>query len=591
MLLVLAVCGLAVLPAESARAQNKAASMVIDANTGKVLHEQFADAPRHPASLTKMMTLYMVFSEIEAGRLSYDTKIKVSTKAAGVAPSKLELEAGDEIEVLDAVKALITKSANDMAVALAEHIGGNEVAFSRMMTERARQIGMRSTLFFNASGLPDPRQITTARDMLTLALRLQDDFPKHYRLFSLTSFTYRGKTYRSHNTLMHGFPGMDGIKTGYTRASGFNLVSSVKTDNKHIVAAVFGGKTAAARNAHMRMLLYRALEGASTERTRKGSQMLVASARPVIKQTAVETMDVAWSTETKSTETKAPKKAAEKPVKPPAKAAAKVPPPTPAVRPAPPQVAAERSAPPAGRDQIAQVLSNSAPPSAPPGNGGTVVAAAQPLASPPRLDLEALREAMSEENEPQGDASATAAAPPVQASAAPGPQDIASLIRNSIVEGAPTARTLPNPQADAATARPPSTLDSQASALTAAYRAPAQDTGSLRVADAGRTASPPPGLPPSHLQGPQAARAPAGSAYEIQIGAYSTAVEAQTKLEAVRTRANALLQGHTGVTIPVQRADRQMYRARFVNFNEQAASNTCLELRRLAIDCFVMKAE
>jgi D-alanyl-D-alanine carboxypeptidase len=384
---------------------------------------------------------------------------------------------------------------------------------------------------------------------------------------------------------------MDGIKTGYTRASGFNLVSSVKTDNKHIVAAVFGGKTAAARNAHMRMLLYRALEGASTERTRKGSQMLVASARPVIKQTAVETMDVAWSTETKSTETKAPKKAAEKPVKPPAKAAAKVPPPTPAVRPAPPQVAAERSAPPAGRDQIAQVLSNSAPPSAPPGNGGTVVAAAQPLASPPRLDLEALREAMSEENEPQGDASATAAAPPVQASAAPGPQDIASLIRNSIVEGAPTARTLPNPQADAATARPPSTLDSQASALTAAYRAPAQDTGSLRVADAGRTASPPPGLPPSHLQGPQAARAPAGSAYEIQIGAYSTAVEAQTKLEAVRTRANALLQGHTGVTIPVQRADRQMYRARFVNFNEQAASNTCLELRRLAIDCFVMKAE
>jgi D-alanyl-D-alanine carboxypeptidase len=578
MLLMLALVVVALAPADRARAQNsskiKQASIVIDANTGQILHEQFADAPRYPASLTKMMTLYLVFSEIEQGRLSFDTKITVSARAAAVAPSKLDLDVGEEIAVLDAVKALITKSANDMAVALAEHIGGSEVQFARLMTERARQIGMRSTTFRNASGLPDPGQITTARDMATLGLRLQDDFPQHYRLFSLTAFTYRGKTYRSHNTLLHGFPGMDGIKTGYTRASGFNLVSSVRAESKHVVAAVFGGKTAQARNAHMRMLLYRALEKASTQKTRNPQQPLIASARPAKKQAQANAVDVAWAAETKAGAKKAAKA---KPVPPaPPKVAAKLPPPAPA-----PMQPAER-----GPDAIAQVLAAGAtePPEAR-DEAAPITAASETAGPSPRLDLEALRAAMTEtsstdksvEDEPgaQGDGGERT----VQASAAggPGPQDIAGLIRNSIVDGAPAARPLADASGTQPAARPPSTLNAQANAL--AFAAPAN------------------AAPPSKLKGPippaEQAFTPArvGVGYEIQIGAYNTPQDAQAKLDTVRGRAPRLLDGHEAITIPVQREDRKIYRARFVNFDEDTASNTCLELRRLAIDCFVMRAE
>jgi D-alanyl-D-alanine carboxypeptidase len=551
-LVLLSVFWLGLAPTGSAHAESKPikqAAMVIDANTGKVLHAQFADQPRYPASLTKMMTLYLVFSEIEAGRLSYDSKIKFSARAVGMAPSKLGLDVDEEIEVLDAIKALVTKSANDVAVALAEHIGGTEYEFAKMMTQRARQMGMASTTFRNASGLPDTSQITTARDMLTLALRLQDDFPKHYRLFSITSFTFRGKTYRSHNTLMHGFPGMDGIKTGYTRASGFNLVSSVKSNNKHLVAAVFGGKTAAVRNAHMRMLLYRALENASTVKTRNSSQQLIATQRPARPAPAATPVEVAWSTETKqAAKTKTvktlPVKVAEAKAAPPAP----MPPvPTPAARPK--------------HDAIASVIAEGDAPARP--------AAAQPTAStmppPPRLDLQALREAMSETATPEHPQARTLAA-----SSTAGPQDIAALIRDSIVEGAPVgsahAAPLPTPApAPQPVARAPSTLNSQAMALGVP--------------------------PPSRLDAPMPSAAAGTGGYEIQIGAYGTAQEAESRLELIRGRAGTLLEGHTSMALPVQRHDKQVFRARFVNFDESRASKTCLELRRLAVDCFVMKAD
>ena len=264
-----------------ALAENRHAAMVIDANTGEVLHASAADEPRHPASLTKMMTLYIAFGEIEAGRLSYETLLKVSEAAASVSPSKLELEPGAEITLIDAIKSLVTKSANDMAVAIAEKISGNEDAFAKLMTDRAHQIGMRATTFRNASGLPDDAQVTTARDMLTLALHLQDDFPKHYRLFSLKYFTYNGETHRNHNTLLFHYEGTDGIKTGYTRDSGFNLVTSVRRDGRHVVGAVFGGETSGTRNAQMRMILTRALQKASSVKTRKPAPLLIAKPKPV----------------------------------------------------------------------------------------------------------------------------------------------------------------------------------------------------------------------------------------------------------------------------------------------------------------------
>jgi D-alanyl-D-alanine carboxypeptidase len=254
------------------------AAFMIDANSGRVLHAQSADVSRYPASLTKMMTLYMVFELIEAGKLDANTSIKISAQAAAVPPSKLDLDPGDTIPLGAAIRALVTKSANDIAVAIAEHISGTEAAFARAMTAKARQLGMRSTTFRNAHGLPDAEQVTTARDMATLALALYDHYPRQAQVFATRRFTYAGASYRNHNTLLGTFAGMEGIKTGYTRSSGFNLVASVRRDGRHVVAAVFGGSTAASRNAEMRTLLSRGLARAGTTKSRR--PLLLARAEP-----------------------------------------------------------------------------------------------------------------------------------------------------------------------------------------------------------------------------------------------------------------------------------------------------------------------
>ncbi len=255
------------------------AVLVVDANTGRVLHERSADAERYPASLVKLMTLYMIFEMIEAGRLTFQTKIRFSAKAAGAAPSKLGVEPGTEIDLIDAIKALITKSANDVAIALAEHVAGSEQRFAQLMTRKARLLGMKSTEFRNASGLPDDDQVTTARDMITLALRLQDDFPKHYPLFATRTFSWSGDTFKNHNTLLFNYRGIDGMKTGYIRASGFNVVASVRRGKRHVVAAYFGGTSGALRNAAVRTHLDAALRKASETRTRRRAAPLTAQGK------------------------------------------------------------------------------------------------------------------------------------------------------------------------------------------------------------------------------------------------------------------------------------------------------------------------
>jgi D-alanyl-D-alanine carboxypeptidase len=267
---VIGVIGVIGMPAVvgPAAAADKDATLVIDANSGKVLAASNADALRYPASLTKMMTLYLLFETLKAGKLALDSKLVASARAETVQPSKLGLKQGDTITVENAIKALVTKSANDVAITVAENLAGSEAKFARVMTARAREIGMTNTTFRNASGLPDTEQQTTARDMSVLALRLYDDFPEYWHYFATTSFTYAGKTYRSHNGLLFGFAGTDGIKTGYTRASGFNLVSSVRRDRKHLIGVVMGGSSASARNATMRRLLTAALQKASTRKTR-----------------------------------------------------------------------------------------------------------------------------------------------------------------------------------------------------------------------------------------------------------------------------------------------------------------------------------
>jgi D-alanyl-D-alanine carboxypeptidase len=249
------------LAAPAAHAQGKStwfsgfSSIVVDAKTGEVIDASKADELRHPASLAKIMTLYLLFSELEAGRLKLTSDIRVSPDAAKQPPSKLGLQAGQTIDVEDAIKAIVTRSANDVAVAIAEAISGDEDSFARLMTQRARSIGMTKTVFRNASGLPDPDQVTTARDMALLGLAIQDRFPKYYDYFSTRVFHWRGIAIGNHNRLLGSVEGVDGIKTGYTRASGFNLVSNVKRDGRHIVAVVMGGQSGAARDAHMRELI------------------------------------------------------------------------------------------------------------------------------------------------------------------------------------------------------------------------------------------------------------------------------------------------------------------------------------------------
>jgi D-alanyl-D-alanine carboxypeptidase len=238
-----------------AQANPKFAAITVDARNGKVLFASGADSTRHPASLTKMMTLYVLFQELESGRLSLNSPIRVSARAAGMAPSKLGVKAGKSITVETAIRALVVKSANDVAAAVAENIEGSERDFAKRMTRTARSLGMSRTTFANASGLPNPSQVTTARDMATLGLRLMRDFPQYYPYFRTRSFVYQGRTISGHNRLLASYDGTDGIKTGYINASGFNLVSSVRRGDKRLVGVVMGGRTGASRDAYMKKML------------------------------------------------------------------------------------------------------------------------------------------------------------------------------------------------------------------------------------------------------------------------------------------------------------------------------------------------
>ncbi len=263
-----------------AGAQERYAAIVVDGKTGQVLFSRNADAPRYPASLTKMMTLYLLFDALERGRYSLDSGLSVSANAAAQPPSKLGVRAGTTIKVRDAIMALVTKSANDVATVIAENLGGSVSAFATQMTATARGLGMSRTTFRNPHGLPNDAQVTTARDMALLGRALQDRFPTYYRFFSTRVFEWNGQRIGNHNNLLGRVEGVDGIKTGYIRASGYNLVTSVHRDNRYVVAVVMGGQTAGSRDAHMRDLIAEYLPRASTGQ--RVAPLLVASAAATI---------------------------------------------------------------------------------------------------------------------------------------------------------------------------------------------------------------------------------------------------------------------------------------------------------------------
>lgn len=243
------------------------AAIVVDANSGQVLEAENPDSPRHPASVTKVMTLYLLFEQLDAGRLRLDSRLPVSEHAAAQDPSKLGLEPGQSIAVEDAIKAVVTKSANDVAVVIAEALGGSEDDFARMMTRKAHALGMTRTTYVNASGLPNDDQITTARDQALLGRAVHDRFPRYFHYFSTLAFQYRGDSIRNHNHLLGRVDGVDGIKTGFTRASGFNLLCSVHRNDRHLVAVVMGGSSREARDARMRTLIEQHIREASVRRT------------------------------------------------------------------------------------------------------------------------------------------------------------------------------------------------------------------------------------------------------------------------------------------------------------------------------------
>lgn len=250
-------------PAQAAR--NSA--IVVDANTGATLQQSKADEARYPASITKVMTLYLLFEQMEKGRFTLDSKLKVSSFASSRPPSKLGLHPGDDIRVRDAILAVVTRSANDVAVTIAENIAGSEPAFAALMTKKAHQLGMSNTSYKNASGLPNPGQVTTARDLATLGRSMYERFPTYAKYFSTRAYYYRGRAIANHNHLLGRVDGVDGIKTGYTNASGYNLLTSVHHNGRHLVAVVMGGATGSSRDATMRTLIASYLPKAARKKT------------------------------------------------------------------------------------------------------------------------------------------------------------------------------------------------------------------------------------------------------------------------------------------------------------------------------------
>lgn len=287
-------------PASAAKQNPRYASIVIDMETGNVLHQRYANEKRYPASLTKMMTMYMTFDALNKGKIRLSDRMTASKNAAAQPQTNISLRAGDKITVDQALRALVTRSANDASVVLAEHLGKSTWNFALMSTNKARALGMKNTVFRNPNGLPDPRQYTTAADMAKLGMALRRDFPQYYHYFNVKNFAYKGRNYPTHNNVLYRFKGANGIKTGYIRASGFNLVSTVERDEHRVVAVVMGGVTAGSRDNHMVDLLGQAF----ARLEKQGDNIQYASApvptiKPDVAKAEPVTLQLASADETK----------------------------------------------------------------------------------------------------------------------------------------------------------------------------------------------------------------------------------------------------------------------------------------------------
>lgn len=539
------------------------ASIIVDGNSGAVLQSTSPDGLRHPASLTKIMTLYLLFERLESGKMKLDTELPVSQHAADQDPTKLNLRAGQTIRVEDAIKGLVTRSANDAAVVIAEAIGGDEDDFAAMMTRKARALGMSKTVYRNANGLPNDEQVTTARDQATLGRAIQERFPRYYRYFSTTSFTWRGEQIRNHNHLLGSVEGVDGIKTGYTRASGFNLVTSMRRGNRHLIGVVLGGRSGGSRDAIMRNLLAENLEKGATAHT-----VVAVSER----NSADTSTDVADASDTPARPA-APVQVASAP-------APEAPAPRLASR-LSALAAATAAMPPAQPKPEAKSMESKIDP-APLTNG---VISSQPLSLIP---------GSSEPMKPVRVKTVQVKAGAVKvASAAPTP--VAPQVTNTISPRTDVAETSGAVVARADIINKPESARAEV-ARTERPQQPAgfgTGNGILGVlpapAPVAKLASADPAPQPIQMS---ATTKPVAihSGWIVQVGALESESEAQQRIEAARSSARGLLSKADPFTEPVvARDNRKLYRARFAGLERDQAEAVCKALKRADISCMTVR--
>jgi D-alanyl-D-alanine carboxypeptidase len=549
-------------------------SIIVDGNSGATLSANNPDASRHPASLTKIMTLYLLFERLDAGKIKLDSEMDVSEHASEQAPTKLGLRPGQTIRVEDAIKGLVTRSANDAAVVIAEAIAGDEGNFAKLMTRKARALGMTRTVYRNASGLPDDNQVTTARDQSTLGRAIQDRFPRYYRYFSTVAFNYHGHSIRNHNHLLGNVEGVDGIKTGYTRASGFNLVTSMRRGNRHLVGVVMGGRSGGSRDAIMRNLLAENLDKAATKR----------SVAAINERTAADAnADVA--------ETEADSRAAQT-----VQAEGAVQVASASSEPAAPPV---RRAAPATRSVIAEAAAAVPPAQAKPepapltsGVIQTQAIAAIPGSSEPMkpvkvktVQIKAGPMKLASAGSPQPAASVSSALPPARPEV---PETSSAVVAKAEINKSET-----NKVEVARTNLPPQPANhgignGLLGVLPASSLPPSSSSQAMAYADPASRAPPQP--PQANLQNGATKPAAARAGWMVQVGALESESEARERIEAARNQARGLLAKADPFTEPVvAKGDRKLFRARFAGLDHDQAEAVCRTLKRSDISCIAVR--
>ena len=554
------------------------ASIVVDGNSGAVLQASNPDALRHPASLTKIMTLYLLFERLEAGKIKLDSPLKISEYASEQAPTKLGLKPGQTVAVEDAIKAIVTKSANDAAVAIAENLGGDEGHFAKLMTQKARDLGMTRTTYTNASGLPDDAQITTAQDQALLGRLIQKRFPRYYKYFSTESFVYHGETMRNHNHLLGSIEGVDGIKTGFTRASGFNLVTSVHHDGRYIVAVVMGGRSSLERDAHMRGLIVAHIKDAALKPTvpavaksnRRDETQPASANASLVSQGNPTDSNQPLSVKTITIQTKPVQSAPVAPMpallpvaandpQPSAQVAARWPPPAPpadAPKSAPTTTVIEKSTLPLSRGD----------PSDPnqPLSVKTITIQTRPTQSASLPPMPVLDSAAANAPQPSAEVAARWLTP------VPASDQAATVV----------ATAGPVPIAQTPAQAPPAKLEPkriEAAKLAGARVELAKAATVSAPVKAHTTASAPYAPPHAH------------DGWLIQIGAFDREDEARQHLSKARLKMHDALATAHPLTERVQKGDKALYRARFTGFDKGTAQIACQQLKRSDVDCIALK--